>query len=139
LACVKKELLELEQAGIIGCSNSPWSSPLHLVKKKDGTWRPCGDYRRLNVATTPDQYPLPNVQDVANKLHGCTVFSKIDLVKGYHQDPMAEEDIEKTAITTPFECCSSTSSCLLGYKMRLKPSRDLWTASSASWNSASPT
>jgi len=102
LDCARKEFLELEEAGIIRRSNSPWSSPLHMVKKKDGTWRPCGDYRRLNVATTPDQYPLPNVQDVANKLHGCTVFSKIDLVKGYHQVPMAEEDIEKTAITTPF-------------------------------------
>ncbi|MBM3938241.1 MAG: RNA-directed DNA polymerase [Sphingomonadales bacterium] len=73
-----------------------------MVKKQDGTWRPCGDYRRFNVATTPDQYPLPNVQDVANKLHSCTVFSKIDLVKDYHQVPMAEDDIEKTAITTPF-------------------------------------
>ena len=85
LQCAKKEFQELEAAGIIRRSNSPWSSPLHMVKKKDGSWRPCGDYRRLNLATTPDQYPLPNMQDVAAKLHGCTVFSKVDLVKGYHQ------------------------------------------------------
>ena len=102
LQCAKKEFQELEAAGIIRRSNSPWSSPLHMVKKKDGSWRPCGDYRRLNLATTPDQYPLPNMQDVAAKLHGCTVFSKVDLVKGYHQVPVAPGDVPKTAIVTPF-------------------------------------
>ena len=102
LADAKREFQELEAAGIIRRSNSPWASPLHMVKKKDGSWRPCGDYRRLNLATTPDQYPLPNMQDVAAKLHGCTVFSKIDLVKGYHQVPVASEDVPKTAIITPF-------------------------------------
>ena len=54
------------------------------------------------MATTPDQYPLPNMQDVAAKLHGCTVFSKVDLVKGYHQVPVAPGDVPKTAIVTPF-------------------------------------
>jgi len=102
LQCAKKEFQELEAAGIIRRSNSPWASPLHMVKKKDGSWRPCGDYRRLNLATTPDQYPLPNMQDVAAKLHGCTVFSKVDLVKGYHQVPVAPGDVPKTAIITPF-------------------------------------
>jgi hypothetical protein len=52
--------------------------------------------------TTPDKYPLPNIQDLSNGLHGCTIFSKIDLVKGYHQIPVATEDIPKTAIITPF-------------------------------------
>ncbi len=61
-----------------------------------------GDYRRLNLVTTPDKYPLPNMQDLSNSLHGCTVFSKIDLVKGYHQIPIATDDIPKTAIITPF-------------------------------------
>jgi hypothetical protein len=62
----------------------------------------CGDYRRLNLVTTPDKYPSPNMQCLSNGLHGCTVFSKIDLVKGYHQIPGATEDIPKTAIITLF-------------------------------------
>jgi Reverse transcriptase (RNA-dependent DNA polymerase) len=73
-----------------------------MVPKKDGSWRPCGDYRRLNMATVHDRYPLPNIQDLTSRLHGCTVFSKIDMVKGYHQVPVAAEDVPKTAIVTPF-------------------------------------
>jgi hypothetical protein len=80
---------KLEAAGIIRRCNSAWASPLHMVTKKDESWRPCGDYRRLNTVTTPDRYPLPNMQDLANGLDGCTVFSKIDLVKGYHPHPPA--------------------------------------------------
>ncbi len=73
-----------------------------MVPKPNGSWRPCGDYRRLNAATTPDKYPLPNLQDLSNFLHGFTIFSKIDLEKGYHQIPMQNSDIPKTAIITPF-------------------------------------
>ena len=102
LLVAESEFKKLEAAGIIRRSNSAWSSPLHMVPKKDGTWRPCGDYRRLNLATTHDRYPLPNILDFANNLHGCTVFSKIDLVKGYYQVPMAPSDVCKTAIVTPF-------------------------------------
>jgi hypothetical protein len=94
------EFRELEAAGIIRRSDSPWSSPLHMVRKKDGSWRPCGYYRRLNLATTHDRYPLPSILDLSNKLHGCKFFSCI--VKGYHQIPMAAQDIAKTAIITPF-------------------------------------
>jgi hypothetical protein len=88
--------------GTIRRSDSLWSSPLHMVCKKHGSWRPCGDYRRLNLAMTHDGYPLPSILDLSNKLHGCKFFSCIDLVKGYRQIPMAAQDIAKTAITTPF-------------------------------------
>ncbi len=96
------EFHELEAADIIRRSDSPWSSPLHMVCKKDGEWRPCGDYRRLNLATTHDHYPLPSILDLSNKLHSCKFFSCIDLVKGYHQILMAAQDVAKTAIITMF-------------------------------------
>ncbi len=98
----KAEFKRLESAGIIRHSKSPWAFPLHMVPKKDGSWRPCGDYRHLNLVTTPDKNPLPNMQDLSNGLHDCTVFSIIDLGKGYHQIPVATEDIPKTAIIMPF-------------------------------------
>jgi hypothetical protein len=102
LQIAKAEFKRLESAGIIHHSKLPWASPLHMVPEKDGSWRPCGDYRHLNLMTTPDKYPLPNMQELSNALHGCIVFSKIDLVKGYHQIPVATEDIPKTAIIMPF-------------------------------------
>ena len=98
----KKEFASMEEAGIIRRSTSPWSSPLHMVKKKDGTWRPCGDYGRLNNVTVPDQYPLPNIADFSARVSGSKFFSKLDLQKGYYQDPMVEDDIKKTAIITLF-------------------------------------
>jgi hypothetical protein len=92
----------MEAEGIIRRSTGPWASPLHLVKKKDGSWRPCGDFRRLNLVTEADQYPLPNMLDFADRLVGCKIFSKIDLRKGYWQIPVRPEDIQKTAVITPF-------------------------------------
>jgi hypothetical protein len=102
LAAAKAEFKQLEEDDIIQRSTSPWSSPLHMVRKEDGSWRPCGDFRRLNLVTEPDVYPLPNMLDFAAKAAGCTVFSKIDLRKGYHQIPVNPADVQKTAITTPF-------------------------------------
>ena len=102
LASAKAEFLDLEKQGIVRRSSSPWASPLHMVKKAEGSWRPCGDYRRLNDVTMPDTYPLPNMMDFSARMAGCKYFSKIDLRKGYHQIPMHAEDIPKTAIVTPF-------------------------------------
>ena len=84
LSAAMAEFSELEKQGVIRRSKSPWSSPLHMTRKSDGSWRPCGDYRRLNDATVDDRYPLPHLHDFNARLQGCTVFSKIDLVRGYH-------------------------------------------------------
>ena len=102
LAAAKAEFLQLEKEGIVRRSNSDWASPLHMVKKSDGSWRPCGDFRRLNLISETDCYPLPNMADITSSLAGATVFSKLDLKKGYHQIPMHPADIRKTAIITPF-------------------------------------
>nr|VZI43258.1 unnamed protein product [Spirometra erinaceieuropaei] len=84
-------------------SESPWASPLHMVPKATSDdWRPCGDYRALNIATIPNRYPVPHLQDFAGVLFGKEVFSKIDLVRAFHQIPVAPEDIPKNAVITPF-------------------------------------
>ena len=123
LKIAEAEFRSLEAAGIVRRSNSPWSSPLHMVPKADGSWRPCGDYRCLNTVTTPDQYPLPSMLDLSAKLHGCKFFSCVDLVKGYHQIPMAAEDIEKTG-TGGAVCKGATPSVEQpggrGFKPRLR-------------------
>ena len=102
LAAVKANFAELAAMGIVRRSKGPWSSLLHVVTKKDGSFRMCGDYRRLNTVTTPDRYSIPLISDLTARLHGRRVFGKVDLVKGYHQIPVAEQDVPKTAITTPF-------------------------------------
>ena len=85
-------------------SNSFWMALLHLVPKKQfGMWRPYEDYRGLNAVTTPDRYLLlPHIHDLANHLHGKHVFTTL-LVKAYHQVAVLEEDIPKSAVSTPFD------------------------------------
>lgn len=102
LQIVQQEFQLMLEHKIIQPSSSQWASPIHLVKKKNGSWRVCGDYRRLNARTIPDRYPLPRIEDVSNILHNKNIFSKIDLQQAYYQIPIAKEDKEKTAVITPF-------------------------------------
>ena len=87
--------------GVVESSNSPWASPVVLVKKKDGSWRFCVDYRRLNAVSVKDVYPLPRIEETLSRMGNASVFSTIDLESGYWQVPLSEEDKAKTAFVTP--------------------------------------
>nr|GFA29839.1 putative reverse transcriptase domain-containing protein [Tanacetum cinerariifolium] len=96
------QLQELTDKGFIRPSSSPWGAPLLFVKKKDGSFRMCIDYRELIKLTVKNHYPLPRIDDLFNQLQGSSVYSKIDLRSGYHQLRVREQDVPKTAFRTRY-------------------------------------
>ena len=96
-----EEVKEMERLGVIEKSDSPYASPLLIVKKKDGSNRPVVDFTRLNKITVFDAEPMPNVDDIYARMSTSRYFSKLDICKGYWQIPMASDDRQKTAFCTP--------------------------------------
>ncbi|GJT00746.1 putative reverse transcriptase domain-containing protein [Tanacetum coccineum] len=97
---LSEQLKELSNKGFIRPSSSPWGAPVLFVKKNDGSFRMCIDYRELNKLTVKNRYPLPRIDDLFHQLQGSGVYSKIYLRSGYHQLRVREEDIPKTAFRT---------------------------------------
>lgn len=104
---IEKQITEMLKQGIIRESSSPYNSPLWIVPKKEDTfgnkqWRIVIDYRNLNDNTVADKYPIPNIENILDKLGKAQYFSTIDLAKGFHQTKVKSEHRQKTAFSTPF-------------------------------------
>ncbi|GJY00771.1 putative reverse transcriptase domain-containing protein [Tanacetum coccineum] len=99
---LSEQLKEISDKGFIRPNSSPWGAPVLFVKKKDGSFRMCIDYRELNKLMVKNRYPLPRIDDLFDQLQGSSVYSKINLRSGYHQLRVREEDILKTAFRTRY-------------------------------------
>ncbi|GJX17100.1 reverse transcriptase domain-containing protein [Tanacetum coccineum] len=99
---LSSQLRELHDKGFIQPSSSPWGAPVLFVKKKDGSFRMCIDYKELNKVTIKNRYPLPRIDDLFDQLQGLQYFSKIDLRSGYHQLRVYEDDILKTVFSEEY-------------------------------------
>ena len=95
-----KEINKMLEQHVIQFSTSPWAAPVHLIPKKDGSIRFCIDYRKLNLQTKKDVYPLPRIDDILDSLGKAKIRSKLDLTSGYWQIPVHPDDQEKTAFVT---------------------------------------
>ena len=105
----RKAIEELVKQGSIRPSTYPWASPIVMVRKRDGSVRPCIDYRRLNTVTVPDAFPLPRTEDCLDAMSGSVLFSTLDITSAYNQIPVNEDDIPKTAFITKFDLYEYTT------------------------------
>jgi hypothetical protein len=133
---LKKQLMELQEAGYIRPNSSPCGAPVLFVQKKDGSQRMCVDYRSLNDVTMKNKCPLPRIEDLFNRMRGARVFSKIELRPGYHQMKIRPSDIPKAVLSTryvlyEFTVMSFGLTNALAYFMDLKNKVSMiWTDSS---------